>query len=86
VTKEKFRESVSFVVTSENVFSNFMADLGFPFLILYVACLVVLLIRLIGSLRKPDPRGYLPPLALLLPITAGLLADFPETQAAKYQN
>jgi hypothetical protein len=75
VTKEKFQESVSFIVTSENVFLNFMVDLGFPFLILYVACLVVLLIRLIRSLRKPDPRSYLPPLALLLPITAGLL-DF----------
>lgn len=74
-TKDKFSESVRYIESSENIFLTFMVDLGFPFLILYIASIVILLFRLIRMVRKPDPRSYLPPLALLLPLTAGLL-DF----------
>ena len=75
VTKEKFRESVKYIESSENIFLTFMVDLGFPFLILYVGCVIVLLVRLIRMVKEPDSRSYLPPVALLLPIIAGLL-DF----------
>jgi len=73
VNKETFRESVTRIVTSENIFLNFMVDLGFPFLILYTASIIILLFRLIRVARKKDSQNYLPAMALLLPITAALM-------------
>ncbi len=49
VTKEKFSGSVNWVVSSENIFLTFMAELGFPFLLLYTFSLGYLLFRLIGK-------------------------------------
>jgi hypothetical protein len=74
VSKETFADSVRRIRTSENTFLNFMAELGFPFLIVYVFALAVLLRRLIRSAAGPlgEPALF-PPLALLLPIAAGLL-------------
>lgn len=73
VSKEKFSESVKLIVTSENIFLNFLVDVGLPFLILYTCSLTVLLFRLIRAAKKTDSTRYLPALAILLPITAGLL-------------
>jgi hypothetical protein len=73
VTREKFAASLEHIVTSENTFLNFMVDLGFPFLIIYTGSIAIIVFRLIRLARKPDPGSFLPPLALLLPITAGLL-------------
>jgi hypothetical protein len=73
VTKEKFAASVARVVTSENTFLTFMAELGFPFLLIYCGALVILLARLVRLFKNPEPQAGLPPLALLLPILAGLL-------------
>ncbi|MBM4283731.1 MAG: hypothetical protein FJ128_00560 [Deltaproteobacteria bacterium] len=73
VTREQFTESVRRIRTSENIFLTFLAEVGIPFTLLYVFALATLLTRLVRRARAPDPRAALPPLALLLPLTAGLL-------------
>lgn len=73
VTKEKFGESVKLIVTSENIFLNFLVDVGLPFLLLYTGSLAVLVFRLIRGSTRTGSEGYFPRLAIFLPITAGLL-------------
>ena len=73
VPREKFAGSVTGIRTSDNIFLTFMAELGFPFLLLYSFSLIVLLIRLVRRVVAPSSASFLPPLALLLPISAGLL-------------
>ncbi|MFH1596343.1 MAG: O-antigen ligase family protein [Pseudomonadota bacterium] len=73
VTREKFANSVKGIRTSDNIFLTFMADLGFPFLLLYSFSMIVLLIRLVRRVVAPASASFPPPLALLLPISAGLL-------------
>ena len=73
VSKEEFAASVRRIATSENTFLNFMVDLGFPFLILYLACLGTLFLKLIRATRNQLPFDKIPPLAILLSLTAGVL-------------
>ncbi|AFM26589.1 O-antigen ligase family protein [Desulfomonile tiedjei] len=73
VDKERFSDSVRRVVNSENIFLTFMAELGFPFVVLYCLGIGYLLLQLVKQARLPVPAGSLNPLALLLPIGAGLL-------------
>jgi len=73
VTREKLADSVGRIRVSDNMFLTFMADLGFPFLLIYCGSLVVLLVRLLRGLQKPSGDSFFHPLVLLLPITAGLL-------------
>ncbi len=74
VTKEKVEESVKRVVTSENIFLTFMADLGFPFVTIYCGVLIVLLLRLITEIRSArGPTSAIPPMALFLSISAGII-------------
>lgn len=73
VTKEKFVDSVTRIRSSENIFLTFMAEVGFPFLLLYLFSLVILFIRLVRRTVRPSPAYFLPPLALLLPLAAALL-------------
>jgi hypothetical protein len=75
-TKEKFADSTKRIVVSENIFLTFMADLGFPFLIIYTGSLTILLLRLIRAASKPDPSGSLPALAILLPLVGALMHFF----------
>jgi hypothetical protein len=72
-TREDFIHSLKRVRTSENIFLTFMAELGFPFLILYLGSLAVLFTRLVKRVARPSPACFLPPLALLLPLCAALL-------------
>jgi hypothetical protein len=76
VSREEFAASVRRIVTSENMFLSMMADLGFPFAILYTGSLGVLLWRLVGMVRNRDPGIFIPPLALLLALAAGVLQFF----------
>jgi hypothetical protein len=73
VTKEMFADSVRRIVTSENTYLNFMVDVGFPFLVLYLACLGWLFLNLIRASRTPVRFDCIPPLAILLSLTAGAL-------------
>ncbi|MGB6064771.1 MAG: hypothetical protein WBG50_08175, partial [Desulfomonilaceae bacterium] len=57
----------------EPVFLSFMADLGFPFLLIYCLAVLLLCIRLVRLVKHPMSGSSLPPLALLLSILAGLL-------------
>jgi hypothetical protein len=73
VTRERFVQTLARVRTSENIFLTFMVEVGFPFLILYLFSLVILFRRLVHRVAMPASACCLPPLALLLPLTAALL-------------
>ncbi len=73
VSRQEFSQSLKRITTLENIFLTFMAELGFPFLIIYSGCLVLLLVRLLRDLRRPPPLRLFHPLVLLLPIVAALL-------------
>jgi hypothetical protein len=68
LTKDTFREWSDNVRTSENTIFTLLADLGFPFVILYLSALFCLVWRLARLAWRP-PLHYTPaPLALLLAI------------------
>ncbi len=73
VTKEKFRQSLDRIVTSENVLLTFAVDMGLPFALIYLAVIVVVFVRLSSAVTRPPPGLIVNPAVLLLPITAGLL-------------
>jgi O-antigen ligase len=73
VTKEKFAESVRAIVSSENIFLTFMAEVGFPFTILYVISVGYLLVRLVRRVTAHDRTSIIPPVALLMSVAAGLV-------------
>ncbi len=75
-TKEKFADSTKRIVVSENIFLTFMADLGFPFLIIYVGSVGILLIRLMRSASRPNQPVFVPALAVLLPLLGALMHFF----------
>ena len=59
--------------TSENVVLTFLADLGFPFVILYLTALVCLLWKLARLAWRPPPEYYPHPLAMLLAIVGAFV-------------
>lgn len=73
VDKDRFSDSVRRVVNSENIFLTFMAELGFPFVLIYFFSIGYLLVQLVKRAKLPVSPSSLNPLALLLPIGAGLL-------------
>ena len=73
VTKERFADSVKKIRTSENVFLSFLAEVGSPFTILYIFALAVLVTRLTRQVGKSAEQAVIHPVALLMPILAGLL-------------
>ncbi len=75
-TKEKFADSTKRIVVSENIFLTFMAELGFPFLIIYTGSLGILLIRLTRWASKPKQLKFVPALALLLPLLGAVMHFF----------
>jgi len=73
VTRERFIRSLDRLVTSENLFLTLMVDQGFPFLIIYFCSILILYLRLLSMVRRSNSSPLLPPRALFIPITAGLL-------------
>ncbi|MDQ7783790.1 MAG: hypothetical protein RDU20_12985 [Desulfomonilaceae bacterium] len=74
VTREELAESVRTIVTSENTFLTFTTDVGIPFSLLYAFSVLVLVLKLVRSVRgEPRVQTSLPPMALLLPIVGALL-------------
>jgi hypothetical protein len=73
VSRERFADSLNRVVTSENTFLNFMVDLGFPFFFLYGTVIVWFVVQLNKNATSPIQSPLIPPLALLLSVTAGLM-------------
>jgi hypothetical protein len=71
-TKNEFRALVATFKVSQNMFLTIMVGLGIPFLILYCFALLVLFVRLTRAAVRPPPDAYPPPIALLIPLTAGL--------------
>lgn len=73
LTKDRFRQVVSNVVTHENAFLTLMTGVGIPFLLLYVFALAVILSRLVRLiLRDPQERGA-PAWVLIVPLLGGLM-------------
>lgn len=72
-TRGQFAQSVSWLVTSQNIFLTFMVGFGIPFAAIYLFAVVFLVIRLVRATFNPDPNWLVPPLALLIPITGALL-------------
>jgi hypothetical protein len=76
VTREKFRNSLHGIIVADNMFLTFMVGVGFPFLVLYSFSLIKLLIGLWRAIGTGPTAGFIPPLALLLPLAAGILSFF----------
>jgi len=76
VTREHFAQSLRRIIVADNMFLTFLAGAGFPFLLLYGFSLIMLLLKLVGSIGAGPPTPVIPPLALLLPLVAGLLSFF----------
>lgn len=73
LTKEDFSAWTRKLKTSENNFLTFMADLGFPFILLYSGVVLVILGRLTGQALQSPAGAVFPPLALLLPLGGEIL-------------
>ncbi len=73
LTKEDFSAWTRKLKTSENNFLTFMADLGFPFILLYGGVVLVILGRLMGQALQSPALAVFPPLALLLPLMGEIL-------------
>jgi hypothetical protein len=73
VTKDQFREVLWTNRTPENTFLTFMTDLGFPFVLIYMASVASLLWWLVASLRYKPPEPFMNPLVILVPLVAVLL-------------
>lgn len=74
VSKQEFADYLDLVVTHENVVLTFMAGLGLPFTLLYLALLALALAAGLRP-RPADPPGRTLRLALAL-LLAGLLYHF----------
>jgi hypothetical protein len=73
LTPEHFSDWTAKLRTSENNFLTFMADLGFPLVLLYTGVLLVVLGRLLGQVCQAPAGAVIPPLALLLPLVAQIV-------------
>lgn len=73
LTKEHFSAWTTKLKTSENNFLTFMADLGFPFILLYSGAVLVILGRLMSRAWQSPAGAVIPPLALFLPLVGEIL-------------
>ncbi len=73
LTKEDFSAWTTKLKTSENNFLTFMADLGFPFILLYSSVVIAILGRLMSQALQSPAGAVLPPLALFLPLAGEIL-------------
>lgn len=73
VTREKFRHSLQGIIVADNMLLTFMVGVGLPFLALYSFSLIRLLSQAVRTIGAGPPLGFIPPLALFLPLAAGIL-------------
>jgi hypothetical protein len=73
VTKEEFSRSTLHLRTSENSVLTFLADLGFPFTILYGLGVAALVLRVVWMTLDGSRATPFHPLALLVPIVGEIL-------------
>ncbi|MHC1745037.1 MAG: O-antigen ligase family protein [Syntrophobacteraceae bacterium] len=59
VTREKFLDSVTTIRSSENIFLTFMAEVGLPFLLLYLVAIFIVLRRLLRRIDLSETTGAL---------------------------
>lgn len=72
-TRKQFVKNVDLLVTPDNQILTFMTGLGFPFTILYCLAVLILLLKLKGTVGRPPAGGSLPPLALLFSLGLALV-------------
>ena len=68
-----FGQMVARINSPDNAYLAFMVYLGLPFLILYAFALVVLFWKFMRIAWRRPPWFGLPPLAILIPVTAALM-------------
>lgn len=71
--KEGFAQQVRYIVTPDNIFLTFMTGLGLPFTLIYLAALILLMIKLTGLALRAPPGLVFPPLTLLFPLMLALV-------------
>lgn len=76
VTQQQFAGSLNYIVVADNMILTFMAGVGFPFVLLYSFSIIVLLRRLTRTLRVNPLAPPIAPLAVFLPLVAGLFSFF----------
>ena len=72
-SKEQFAKDLAELMTPDNIFLTFIAEMGLPFTILYLAAVMVLLFKLMGMVLCPPPGLIFPPLALAFPLAVALV-------------
>ncbi len=73
LNKKQFVDWVEELRTSENNFLTFLVDLGFPFSIIYISCIVYLLFKLLWTIVRSDPVRSGRALAVFLPLVGAIL-------------
>ena len=73
ISKDTFVKWTSRLRTSENMFFTFLADLGFPFTIIYTASLIFLMLVLLRMVFRPPDDFIFHPLVLFLPLSGAIL-------------
>lgn len=73
ITKERFVEWTKELRTSENMFLTLLADMGFPFVMIYGLAVTALMWTLARMCVRPPSEGCLHPLALALPLTGAII-------------
>jgi hypothetical protein len=71
--RDLFAQNVRDLVSADNMFLSLLVGLGFPFTLIYLTALGLLLARLVRLAFKPPPHLFFHPLVLLFPLTASLV-------------
>jgi O-antigen ligase len=72
-SKEEFAKVLAEIKTPDNIFLTFIAEMGLPFTILYLAAVMVLLFKLMRMVFHPPPGLIFPPLVLAFPLAVALV-------------
>ena len=72
-SKEEFATFLSYAPWPHNILLAFALGFGLPFAAIYLFALVLLVIRLFRAAISPRPDSFVPPFALLIPITGAIL-------------
>ncbi len=73
LTKKEFAGELAGFHSSDSIFLTFLADLGLPFLLIYLGALVFLFRDLFATLQAPGRSRFFHPWALALPLIGSLL-------------
>lgn len=73
ISKKRFVDWTKELRTSENTILTFLADLGFPLVIVYCTAIAVLMVMLLRMVFRPPAGLFFHPLVLFLPLSGAVL-------------